>query len=390
MKIAWIRYPEKLYTSGKVLKGGSESANQYVIDWLRSHGHEVIDFMPNSQERIGLISSQAIGTPLMFQDLLKEIDAINNCDLVVTTNWFSAILPEIKKPICVVYHSSAQMVMDSIKQENIAEKAVLNKWLNIARKFDLAQFSNQSDHEIVISLGESYQAQHATKIIAVSRLLKDKIIEYYNINQSKIKVINNSFPEGWDQEIKKDFKESLKIINVSRLPHDFNGFVGKGTDRLMEVLNHFPKNKKILLATTKKNAYPNLLKENLRNFELIENASRDQVKNKLSEAHISIHTSRAEACQLTLIESMLLKTLPITFNLGVAEELIKNGENGFIVNSTKEMIAKLNWALKNPENANKMAERAHQTIIYKLSIDRIGCEYEKFFLGLIKEKNAQN
>ena len=385
MKIAWIRYPEKLYSTGKILRGGSELANQYVIDWLRANGQEVIDFMPESNERINLIASQAIGTPLMFQDLLKRIDEINACDLVVTTNWFGVILPEIKKPVCVIFHSNANLVLDSIKKENIFDSKNLNKWLEIAQSYDLAKPSAQSKHETVISLGEQFFASNANRIIAVSALLKESLIKFYNAKQSKISVINNSYPQEWSNvDPTKKFGNSMSIIHITRLPGDYNGFVGKGTDRLLEVLSKFPNEQKTILASTNTGAYKALLNRTLKNYNLVENANRGQVKTNLEKAHISIHVSRCEACQLTLIESMLMKTLPITFAVGVASELIRSGENGFIVKSTKEMSEKIKWALKHPQQAELMAEAARQTIIEKLAIEKIGQEYLKTFTILLK------
>lgn len=389
MKIAWIRYPEKLYARGRVLRGGSEIANQYVIDWLRRNGHEVVDFMPETNERIDLISTQALGTPLMFQDLLNRIEEINQCDLAVTTNWFSAILPEIKNPLCIIYHSSASMVMDAIKFENIFDKAALSKWLKIAQQYGLANSSSQNQHEMVIALGEQYQAKNSTKIIAVSSLLKQKLIQYYNISSSKIAVVKNSYPVEWENVVtNKTFDRDLKLINISRLPNDYNGFVGKGTDRLMEVFSNFPDNKKTLLASAKPGVYQQFLTNSLKNFDLIENATRDQVRDSLAEAHISIHTSRAEACQLTLIEAMLMETLPITFNVGVASELIENGKNGFIVKDSKEMIAKINWAIENPQKTEQMAKEAKKTIWEKLSIDQIGNGYLEIFEEIIRGQNV--
>lgn len=389
MKIAWIRYPQKLYTSGRVLRGGSEIANQHVIDWLRANGHKVIDFMPELDARIELISTQALGTPLMFQDLLNRIDEINSCDLVVTTNWFSVILPEIKIPICVIYHSSANMVLDAIKQENITDKSCLNKWLKVARQYDLASISAQSQHEMVIALGEQYQAKNSAKIIAVSQLLKEKLIAYYKIPEEKIVVVKNSYPVEWKNfNIDKNFSEGLKLINISRLPNDYNGFVGKGTDRLLEVLSKFPEIPKILLASAKRGVYDQILNDSIKNYELIENASRSQVKECLAQAHISIHTSRVEACQLTLIEAMLMKTMPITFNVGVVEELIENGKNGIIVNNSNEMASKIRWAIKNPQKVEQIAEEAQKTILEKLSIEMVGESYLEVFKKILGRTNA--
>lgn len=382
MKIAWLRYPQKLYSNGKVLRGGSEIANQYIIDYLRQKGVEVIDFMPESDERIGLMDLPAIGTPLMFQDLLKKIDQINACDLVVTTNWFGAILPEIKKPLLTIFHSNASLVLDSIKDENITDKKLLNKWFKIAQKYDLATPSSQSKHEMVITLGESYFAQNSQAIVAVSFLLKNSLEKYYNASKNKITVINNTYATDWQNiAIDKEFRtNNLSIINITRLPNDYNGFVGKGTDRILEIFHSFPHFSKILIAADKPGTYDQILKGQIKNVTIKENADRQTVGEELAKAHISIHCSRCEACQLTLIEAMLQQTVPITFKVGVAEELIRSGQNGFLVNNIGEMKKHIKWLNCHPVEAKSMALKAQETIKQNLSIEKIGGQY----LDLIK------
>lgn len=383
MKIGWIRYPQKLYTSGKVLRGGSEIANQYVIDFLRNNGVEVIDFMPESDDRLALIDIPAIGTPLMFQDLIKKIDQMNQCDLIITTNWFGAILPELKVPLMTIFHSNANMVMDSIKEENIFDQKLLSKWLKEAKKYDIAKLSKQSEHEMVISIGENYFANHSNHIVAVSELLKNSLVKYYGTSATKITVINNAYDANWENtQVGKDFiNDDLAIINITRLPADFNGFVGKGTDRILEIFKSFPKNKKFLLASAKISVYPKMLSRNIKNLQLIENADRQTVKDSLSKAHISVHCSRAEACQLTLIEAMLMKTVPISFKVGVAEELINQGQNGFLVDNIDQMKNRIKWLENHRDQAEKIAQAAHDRIKNKLSIEQIG----KIYLETIKE-----
>ena len=94
MKIAFIRYPEYYYENNSIIRGGSEIANQYLIDYLKSvEGVEVNEYSPETPERLDLISIPAVGTPLVFQDLLKRIDEINKNDILIRTNWFGFIIP---------------------------------------------------------------------------------------------------------------------------------------------------------------------------------------------------------------------------------------------------------------------------------------------------------
>ncbi len=389
MKIGWIRYPEKLYKSGRVTKGGSETANQYVINFLRSKGCEVIDFMPETNERINLIDLPALGTPLMFQDLVKRIVEMNGCDIVVTTNWFGAILPELKVPLVTVFHSNSSMVMESIKDKNITDKETLDKWLNIVKKYSLAKPSIQQDHEKVISFGEKYFATKSDLIISVSDLLKQSLTEFYGSEAGKIQVIFNSFDNQWlEVNVGKSFDGELNLINVTRLPDDFNGFVGKGADRTFEVFSKVDLDK-VLVASGKPVAYRSFIDENLNRVKLVESADRQTVASELANAHISIHCSRCEACQLTLIEAMLMKTVPISFKVGVASEFIEHGKNGFLVDSVDEMLEYVKVLREDRKKMAEMASLARETILQKCSINEIGQKYLEVFGHIISGgKNA--
>jgi len=386
MKIGFIRYPVKLYESGRILRGGSEIANQHIINYLKSHNIEVVEFMPENDERINLINVPAIGTPLMFQDLLKKINEINSCDLIVTTNWFGAIIPEIKVPLVTIFHTNASMVLDSIKDKNIKDQDLLSKWLKLAEPYKLAQKSDQSKHETVITISENYFANNSDQIIAVSQFLKNSLTKYYSADRKKIAVVLNTYPDGWSG-INVDQKFSngnISLVCLTRLPVDYNGFVGKGADRIFDFFSQLSGIKKNLIASTKPGSYDKFIKKYASDVEYIENASRQRVGEELAKSHISFHPSRCEACQLTLIEAMMMKNVVITFPVGVAEELIKNGKDGFIVNTIEEAIGVVKKLKKQPKDIEKVAANARNKILNNLSAEKIGSKYLKIFQKIAK------
>lgn len=58
-------------------------------------------------------------------------------------------------------------------------------------------------------------------------------------------------------------------------------------------------------------------------------------------------TSRYEGFSLSLIEAMSQGLIPISFPVGIAPEIIPNGENGFVVKTIEEAEEKINILLKN-------------------------------------------
>ncbi|MFA5157576.1 MAG: glycosyltransferase family 4 protein [Patescibacteria group bacterium] len=392
MKIGFIRYPVKLYQSGRVLRGGSEIANQHIIDFLKSSNVNVTEFMPENEARLKLIDVPAIGTPLMFQELLKQIDEINSCDLIVTTNWFGAIIPEIKVPLVTIFHSNASMVLDSIKVENISDSDVLEKWLKLAKPYKIAEKSDQSKHETVITIGENYFANNSNKVIAVSQFLKDSLVKYYSADPKKITAVLNTYPNDWQNiDLNQNYSgKKIRVVVLTRLPVDHNGFIGKGADRIFEFFSQLSNTEKILIASTKTGSYSKFIEKYAADIKFIENAGRREVGKELAESHISFHPSRCEACQLTLIEAMLMGNVVITFPVGVAKELIENGKNGFIVNSVGEAVDIIKKLRNQPEKIKKIAESARNKILINLSKEKIGNQYLKIFQKISKKKNDKN
>lgn len=383
MKIGFIRYPQKLYSSGKVIRGGSEIANQYIIDFFKNHGEEVIEFEPKNDKRIDLISIPALGTPLMFQDLLNQMDEINKCDVIFTTNWFGSIFPEIKKPIITIFHHDAQLVLKFSNREAVENKAIFNKWLKKLSNFSIGARDHQTLHDQIISIGEQELAKRSKKNIAVSQFLKDNLISDYNLDPNKIAVVFNSFPSEWkDIEIKKDFREEkLNLTCITRLPIDEAGLIVKGIDRLFEILAGDKICKKTLIASTKTGIYQDFFKTNFKDIEYVENASRDNVAKNLKKSHITIHTSRCESFGLSIVESMMMGNVPIAFPTGVVEELIIDGKNGFIVKDCKAAIRTIKKLNNDRILLEKISVQARETILREMSIDVIGEKY----LKIIKE-----
>ena len=80
------------------------------------------------------------------------------------------------------------------------------------------------------------------------------------------------------------------------------------------------------------------MKDNIPNHSIIANSVKDSIPNLLIKyaGGIAVLTSRYEGFSLSLIEAMSQGLVPISFSVGVAPEIIRNGENGFIVHNIEE------------------------------------------------------
>jgi len=382
MKIGFIRYPQNLYSSGLVIRGGSEIANQYVIDYLRSKNIEVVEFEPQNQKRVDLISIPALGTPLMFQDLLSRIDEINSCDVIFTTNWFGAIIPEITKPIIAIFHHNAQLVLKFSDGEIVKNNKIFKKWQNKLRSFSLWQETKQTLHDQIISIGENYLANNSAKNVIVSKFLEDSLVHDYSVDRQKNKIIFNSFPIDWVcDDFEKKYDGELRVTCLTRLPVDFAGAIVKGLDSLFEFFSKETSFNKTLIASTKKDVYKKITDQYSDKFDYIENADRKSVQKELAKANISLHFSRCESFGLSIVESMLMKNVPIVYETGIVKEFIVDGVNGFIVTNEKEMLKIIDKLDKDRNLLKKVSEAAYSSVIKSMSPEVVGQQY----LNAIKE-----
>ena len=85
------------------------------------------------------------------------------------------------------------------------------------------------------------------------------------------------------------------------------------------------------------------MKNNIPNHSIIANSVKDNIPNLLTKyaGGIAVLTSRYEGFSLSLIEAMSQGLVPISFSVDVAPEIIRNGENGFIVHNVEEAEEKI-------------------------------------------------
>ncbi len=226
------------------------------------------------------------------------------------------------------------------------------------------------------------------KIIAISEFIKKHILDNYNVDEDKIIVI----PRGADTEkfnpanitpedIQKQKQEwqipndkpvifmptrisptkriEIFIEAVKDIPDVFCAVVG--SDHGKEAY------KKSLVAMVKK------LKMDDR-FRFYPPISNIEVGYAISDMVVT--SIRPEAFGRTITEAQAMGKIPIAANNGAATEIIKDGENGFLVdmknpNSTKEAI--LTYLDLSEKEQKEMMTSAIHNVVSKYSVSQL-CE----------------
>jgi glycosyltransferase involved in cell wall biosynthesis len=101
------------------------------------------------------------------------------------------------------------------------------------------------------------------------------------------------------------------------------------------------------------------LNKNINNLKLVANYPKNNIRDLLENngGSILLLTSRYEGFSLSLIEGMSQGMIPIAYPVGVVPELIKDGVNGFIVNSQSLAKQRVKLILSDNDLRLRMAKQ---------------------------------
>lgn len=90
-------------------------------------------------------------------------------------------------------------------------------------------------------------------------------------------------------------------------------------------------------------------------------------------------------CGLKGLQYMALEIPCIMSPVGVNTEIISDGENGYLANSTEEWVEKLSLLIENPELRNRIGKEARKTVVERYSVVSQRDRYLKVFNDLLKK-----
>jgi glycosyltransferase involved in cell wall biosynthesis len=354
MKIAFIHSEKKIST-------GAHFINDLISNKLQDKGNEVTHFYPNSTLVDAPIRLKGLSNILYFYSLLEFKNKVLKYDIVQGTTYTP--LPFLAFDIPVVSHfgSTTQGFLNSTSRTQDLKKesaAILYELKNegIIESVNIGTRKPMRD----IAEIEHYVASRATAIIATSQVVKDDLIKT-GVSPENIYIVHNAIEDYWFSTKKKNFRENPALVFLGRIGGDPFNLKLKGVDRLINIYRAFPDTEKVsFMMTPNKKIIPWLLKSVL-NHRLFANIRKDTIPELLSEYNGSILllTSRYEGFSLSLIEGMSQGLVPIAYKVGVVQELIENGRNGFIVANEMEAIQRIKELQENPKLRMQMSEAAY-------------------------------
>lgn len=282
---------------------------------------------------------------------------------------------------------SINRVRETLKNEAMADQKNRKYWLSKIKKMIISAPCDLNVREKTRYIIETACLAKAEAAICVSPLVKKEIEKNFkNLPRKGIKTILNGVPDYFFKSRKLNpliNKNKLNIIFTSRISRQEYSIYEKGIDRILGIYskNYRNANKIFIAHFTKcekiKKFWKNLLTS--KNVKVVGNIPRKKIPSYLKKGDIFIQTSRTEACQLVLLESMASGLIPVSYPVGVAPLFIKNNKNGYIVHSITEAADKINYLIKRPDLRKKMSDECIKIANKNFKYQRMMDEYYNFF-----------
>lgn len=368
---------------------GALECNRDLFYALNKKGLNAQALIPKTDKFYNI---SGIGSVLTYFTLYPYADKL---DYVIGTSF--ATLPFIKsntKSIQILRGSAIGMVnrvMDNFSQQNKKERAITNKWHKYFLKNKLSEdeiINKLKNILLSTSEAERVSLNHAEKIIVVSPIVEEEIIKYYKIKKKKIKVIYNAVADFWFEK-NKTISDEPELFFASKAKNSSYIFLEKGLDRVFEIFEKVDLKKRMFLHFGSSDDFFRRSfsqKTKKLGINLYENLGRKELKDSYHNMGIYVQTSRTEAFGLSLVEAMASGMVPVSYPVGIATNIIKNGVNGYLVSSTKEAIEVIKLLARNRAKQVEMSSLAKQTVSKRFNFSSIVSNYNRTIKAIINKK----
>ena len=357
MKIAYIHDDKKIYT-------GAHHINELIINKLKEHNV----FVKNVYPKTRLIDSKnhnlkGVSNILFFYSLLEQQKEILKYDLIQGTTFTPITFLPFNIPVITHFGSTTVGLLLSTPKTNRLNKKFQNIYEQL-RQDNVVNTLNLKSRKALgdISDIQFFVASKSTRVIAASKKVKEELVKYGSIDKNNIVVIHNAIEDYW---FDKPFApiSDLKIVFLGRIGNNAFTWKIKGLDKLIYIYKKFPNLNKIIIALTQNLKMESWLNKNIPNTTTKFNLPKEKIHDLVHQycGSISLLTSRYEGFSLSLIETMSQGLIPIAFPVGIAPEIIVNGKNGYLVNTTQEAVLRINEIINDNELRKKLSIEAHKT-----------------------------
>lgn len=356
MKIAFIHSDRKIGT-------GSHYINDLIACKLREKGIEVNNFYPKFLLADTPVHFKGINNILFFYSLLEQRDEILRHDIIQGTTYTPLAFLRFSRPVVSHFGSTTIGFLRAVPKTNLLENGCSDVLLRLKQSSVIRELNIKTRRPLndIVSV-EQYAAERADYIVATSEIVKSDLIGS-GIPTQKIGVIHNAIEDYWFEEKNIVLENKPALVFLGRIGDDVFTLKLKGVDRLIWLFEQFPSVEKFSVVMSRNKELTQWMRDNIDNLFIVVNAMKNTIPALLRKyaGGIVLLTSRYEGFSLSLIEAMSQGLAPISFPVGVAPEIIRDGKNGFIVRTLDEAKEKISLLLNNTALRRRIAVRAQDT-----------------------------
>lgn len=356
VKVAFIHGDKRLTT-------GASHINQLMAGALKARGARVRSFYPRVKLTGAPAHLRGIANILFFHSLLEHKHEILKFNVIQGTTYTPLPFLTFNIPVVSHFGSTVQGFLESVPKTAklpMIEREVYRELysLGVIPEFDYKTFRPLEDTADM----EALVATQATACIATSQKVRAEL-QGMGVEPERIRVIHNAIEDYWFDTAPPAEPQPPHIVFLGRLGGDVFTLKLKGFSRLVGLYRMFPRVQKTTVCMTESVKLKEWMRSAFENHQMFVNLRKDLIPGALSRLYGSVlfMPSRYEGFSLSLVEGMSQGLVPVSYPVGVAPEVIRNGENGFLVSSREEAQARVGELLENTEARLKMAAAARES-----------------------------
>lgn len=235
--------------------------------------------------------------------------------------------------------------------------------------------------------------EQADYFTVISKNLHDFFVHTIGVSQDRLQIIYN----GVDTERFSPTVQPGKGINIPT--EGFQGTVFISVGRLAEAKDHITlfraarmlieKGYQFCIVVVGDGELMETLQEAQKDLGLLDHVfligARTDVPDLLQQADIFILSSKREGLPMVLLEAMSTALPVIATNVGGIPEIIKNEENGLLIQSQdeKEMATAMEQLIVDKQLAKQLGTGARQTAVEQYSLDTISNQYSILYNNIL-------
>jgi alpha-maltose-1-phosphate synthase len=309
----------------------------------------------------------------VFTDLLLLMDRID-AEVVHTHTWYAHLAGFLARKLYNVPYVATSHSLEPLrpwKFDQLAEGYNVSTWI------------------------EKVGLENADRVVAVSKMMKEDILNNFSVDPARITVIHNGIDlETWNRRpLSNELRERYGIAE------DYVLFVGrptaqKGMEYLIDAADDIPVQVVLEAMGADTKDYENRMMEKVKGKKNIiwihENLGDVKNVELYSSARVFICPSVYEPFGIINLEAMACETPVVASAVGGIPEVVVPEETGILVDpaDSGQIAASVNRLLKNPDLAAEMGKRGRRRVEEKFSWDSIAARTRDMYRDLLAEKTA--